>query len=301
MLGLGLGCLFFLVALAGGGYGAWSWVKARGGLPAIQLPAVGGSPSAPGSPPSTAAAQGGLEEAAGTWVVRPGDSNYDEDEPARNRLELTLQGGVLVGTPPGGGSEIRLVSRQGDDFQGEYVEDGAVTAFKGRLQGGRLTLTVEGESVTLVRPSEVGSAPPSSATPEVKPESPGDGEVAWGPGIDPDSIVFRDTGDLDGDGQDEVAAVVADKPGSDPQAEEPRRLAILKSDGSVAFETPSFKEPFRPDLDNLADRPENTAGVHVVQGAGAHPDIRLVFAPASGNFVVFRYDGSTYQVVESGD
>jgi len=38
-----------------------------------------------------------------------------------------------------------------------------------------------------------------------------------------------------------------------------------------------------------------------VKGSGRWPDIRIVFAPASGNFVVFRFDGSTYRAVEAGD
>lgn len=133
--------------------------------------------------------------------------------------------------------------------------------------------------------------PPASADPgPVEEAPPGRGQV-----------LFEDRGDLDGDGREERAQVVALDGTLDPTRAAPRTLRVVKPDGSVVFETEAFEEPFRPDLDELASEPWNRAGIHAVAGAGRWPDLRLVFAPASGNYAVFRYDGTTWQVVESGD
>ncbi len=113
-------------------------------------------------------------------------------------------------------------------------------------------------------------------------------------------MIFEDRGDVDGDGHDEQVQIVAVDGNPECTASAPRRLQIARDDGTTAFQTDVFREPFRPDLDHLADQPWNQAGVHVVAGQGRWPDIRLVFAPASGNYVVFRYNGSTWQVVDEG-
>ncbi len=141
--------------------------------------------------------------------------------------------------------------------------------------------------------------PSPTGTPDENPD-----QVEWGPSqqkpAHADTVLFEDRGDLDGDGQEETVQIVAVDGNPNCTTRTPRKLQILRLDGTTAFQTDSFTEPFLPDLDHLADRPWNRAGVHVVAGKSRYPEVRLVFASASGNYVVFRYDGQTWQVVDAG-
>jgi hypothetical protein len=110
-----------------------------------------------------------------------------------------------------------------------------------------------------------------------------------------------DQADVNGDGRVEQVQIVSSDGNGDPTTSTPRRFRVVDDAGKTLFQTDDFTEPFLPELDHLADHPANHAGIHVVKGSGRWPDIRIVFAPASGNFVVFRFDGSTYRAVEAGD
>lgn len=302
VVGLLVGCLLFLGLLGAGGVGAWWWWTTKGGPPV-----VAGGPDEPSASPSTptsstttpSAAAGDLAELAGTWSIDSQDPNYDPNDSSGQGIPFAMEGGRLVArSPEGDQGELRILSRQGDDLRGEYEEGSTRQPVTGRVDGDRMTLTVEGESITFRRDGGGATV--------IGPRTEGTPEVGWQPEDPPapDFLpVFEDVGDVDGDGSQERVMVVAeDETGlADPTRAAPRRLVVVKSDGTVAFQTDVFQEPFRPDLNELADGPQNYAGVHVTRGGGPYADIRLVFAPASGNFVVFRYDGSTYQIVESGD
>jgi len=152
-------------------------------------------------------------------------------------------------------------------------------------------------------PDEAAPGPVPSPTPSRMPDGDPD-RVEWGPSQQEptpiDTVIFEDRGDLDSDGREEVVQVVAVDGNPSSTTRTPRRLQILRQDGTIAFQTDPFTEPFSPDLDHLADKPWNRAGVHVVPGKSRWPDVRLVFASASGNYVVFRYDGETWQLVDEG-
>lgn len=155
--------------------------------------------------------------------------------------------------------------------------------------------------------SEAPSEPPppldTPAAPPPPPEPPArdPDEVEWGPQAEIPVILFVDQGDVNGDGRVEQVQIVSSDGNGDPTSSTPRRFRVVDDAGKTLFQTDDFTEPFLLDLDHLADHPANRAGIHVVKGSGRWPDIRIVFASASGNFVVFRFDGSTYRAVEAGD
>ncbi|MGI5843128.1 MAG: hypothetical protein ACOX9B_02970 [Candidatus Xenobium sp.] len=140
------------------------------------------------------------------------------------------------------------------------------------------------------------SPPPSPPTPPAQ----GTDQVEWGPKPEIPVILFVDQADVNGDGRIEQVQIISSAGNSDPTVSAPRRFRVVDEAGKTLFQTEEFTEPFLVDLDELADHPANRAGIHVVKGSGRWPDIRIVFASASGNFVVFRFDGSTYQLVETG-
>ena len=168
------------------------------------------------------------------------------------------------------------------------------------------------ESVASTPPDDVASpapevpsepSPPTAAPPATPSEPPArdPDEVEWGPQAEIPVILFMDQADVNGDGRVEQVQIVSSDGNGDPTTSTPRRFRVVDDAGKTLFQTDDFTEPFLPELDHLADHPANHAGIHVVKGSGRWPDIRIVFAPASGNFVVFRFDGSTYRAVEAGD
>lgn len=141
----------------------------------------------------------------------------------------------------------------------------------------------------------LAGADPETGTPRTDPD-----EVEWGPQAGIPVILFEDQGDVNGDGRVEKVQIAASDGNGDPTTATPRRFRVVDESGLTLFQTDEFTEPFLPELDHLADQPWNRAGIHVVKGSGRWPEIRIVFASASGNFVVFRFDGSTYRAVETG-
>lgn len=162
------GCLVVVLLGALVGAGIWYVLDSQGGLPrfgrapAVQTPAPSRAPAL-GTP--TPAQAKNLQELAGVWVLVAGQSSYDEEDPAANRAEFLVEGDRLVARPAeSAGGEIRLLSRRGDDLAGEFAEGKTVRPLTGRVEGERLILTVEGESVTLVR-EEGASATSGSGKP----------------------------------------------------------------------------------------------------------------------------------------
>lgn len=251
-----VGCLLLFFGAGAAALGAWWWLGGGAKNP------LAGSTTA--SPTATASAEpAGLEELAGAWTL--------EDAPEK-QVDLQPRDGRLVATNPSSpGEELRILERRGEEVRGEYRDvDGSTKPFTGSYRDDRITLTIDGETGTLVRP---GAVPPSSP-----------------PGV----VLFQDRGDLDGDGAEETAVIVDEDGTTDPLTPSGRHLEVRDASGRVVYRTETWEVPFRPDLDHLAGGPENTAGVHVVPGSGPHPDIRVVFVPASEDFATWRYDGVQY-------
>lgn len=264
-----VGCLLLFFGAGVTGLGIWWWMG--GG----ERSALSGPPTA--SPESTATATGspqaaGLEELAGTWALDPSDPRARTE--STTRIALEARDGILVARDlSSSGEELRLLELEGEDVRGEYRDaSGRVTPVTGRYEDGRLRLTVEGETGTLVRADALPSPPASPA------------------GV----VLFQDRGDLDGDGTEETVVIVDEAGTTDPVTPSGRHLEVRDASGRAVYRTETWEVPFRPDLDHLAGGPENTAGVHVVPGNGRHPDIRVVFVPASEDFATWRYDGVQY-------
>lgn len=262
-----IGCLLLFFGAGAAGLGAWWWMDrarrtARSGPPTA-------SPEAPATASPDAA---GLQELAGTWALDPSDPRARTD--STTRIALEPRDGILVARDPGSSSEeLRLLERNGQDLRGEYQDaSGRTTPVTGRYEDGRIRLTVEGETGTLVR---ADALPPPPASPT---------------GV----VLFQDRGDLDGDGTEETVVIVDEAGTTDPVTPGARHLEVRDASGRVVYRTETWEVPFRPDLDHLAGGPENTAGVHVVSGKGPHPDIRVVFVPASEDLATWRYDGVQY-------
>ncbi len=139
----------------------------------------------------------------------------------------------------------------------------------------------EGHVVTLIRPSAVVVA----ATPTPEPEPP----------------LFQAEADLNGDGARETVKILALAPGALASSDCDKRMEILDASGAVVFSSPVFQEPFRTDLDDMAENPDQKAGLHVLEGSEGYPVIRVIFVCRSGNFADFQYNGQTYVLVGSGD
>lgn len=114
-------------------------------------------------------------------------------------------------------------------------------------------------------------------------------------------VLYQSQGDLDGDGQPEVARVVSLDGNSAPDSQARKQLQILSSRGDFRFVSEPFEEPFRTDLDHLAEDSQGKAGLHVLKSSSGYPKIRLLFAPCSGNFVDFHYNGQQFELAGMGD
>lgn len=114
------------------------------------------------------------------------------------------------------------------------------------------------------------------------------------------TILYRVQEDLDGDGNLETAQVVALDGNPQPNSNSRKVLRIYAMGGRMSFESEAFEEPFHTDLDHLAEKPEEKAGLWVVKGEG-YPRLRMIFATRSGNYVDYRFDGQNYDLAGMGD
>lgn len=115
-------------------------------------------------------------------------------------------------------------------------------------------------------------------------------------------MLYQVQKDLDGDGQMELARVVSLDGKSAPESQARKQLQILSVRGDLRYVSEPFEEPFRTDLDHLAEGPEGKAGLHVLGGGSSgYPKLRLLFAPCSGNFVDFHYNGQQFELAGMGD
>lgn len=137
--------------------------------------------------------------------------------------------------------------------------------------------------------------PPASLEPDtpVSPTTPSPTPPA-------DVVLYQLERDLNGDRQPESARVVALDRNPEPNSDSRKVLQILDGNGALQFASEPFEEPFHTDLDSIAENADQKCGLHVLEGS-TYPRIRLIFAPRSGNFVDFQFDGHTYVVAEIGD
>ncbi|MBT9584547.1 zinc ribbon domain-containing protein [bacterium] len=115
-----------------------------------------------------------------------------------------------------------------------------------------------------------------------------------------DVVLYHLERDLNGDQQPESARVVALDRNPEPNSDSRKVLQILDGNGVLQFASEAFEEPFHTDLDEIAESADQKSGLHVLEGS-KYPRIRLIFAPRSGNFVDFQFDGLHYVVAEFGD
>jgi hypothetical protein len=278
-----------LVALGLIGWGLRNEDPPLAGSPASASPNGGGS--APATPSASANAPGqpdgpsqNLLAAVGEWTVDPKDPLYSSSDD--NTLSLHREGSQLQGLGPEGAA-LRFWD-QGSAIAGEAADvDGKIWNLRWEWlePGARARMTVSNgqdrHQVTLIRPSaalESASSPPSKG-----------------------ASLFEAHGDLNSDGALETVRVLGLSPAAEANSDVDKQIEIADAGGSVLFRSEVFQEPFRTDLDDMAENPDQKAGLHILQSAQGFPVIRVIFVCRSGNFVDFQFNGQTYEVVTTGN
>lgn len=253
-------------------------------------PAITTSPSAQTSAPPVSpsarpvAASSELLQAVGEWTVDPNDPLYSKSD--SNILSLHSEGAEIKGPGPENG-QFRFWD-QGTAIVGEATDARGKSwrlGWEWLESGARARLSIsdghESQQVTLIRPS--------ATTAVASPLAP------------LNSLLFEARGDVNCDGSTETVRILSLVPGAQAKASSDKQLEILSSDGTVVFASERFKEPFRADLDDTAETPDQKAGLHILEGGGGYPVIRVIFVCRSGNFVDFRYNGHSYELAVVGD
>lgn len=160
-------------------------------------------------------------------------------------------------------------------------------------------------------PPPVELPPPVETPVDVAPPVEGPPPAEDPPGVEiPEEIdipgiefipLFEVRGDLNGDGSPETVKVLPRKAGVKANSNGKKEIVIAASDGTVQYRTPEFTEPFRTDMDDIAQNPGQKVGLHILKGQTRYPLIRVIFVPRSGNFIDLQYDGTTYDVVATGN
>lgn len=225
-----------------------------------------------------------LQLMIGLWSVDPSDPLYQAGRQQENELSLKAEGISIVGSGPDK-SSLHFSWRDGQ-IVGEGKEpDGKTHRLRWQwiLEGqkAKLSVTQQGreQSVTLIKGQvQTVSARPSHAS----------------------DCLYRKQADLNGDGSSETVEVIVLEDNLQPNAATPKVLKILSASGSLLFQSEKFEEPFRTDLDSIAEAPDQVCGLHLIAG-NPYPRIRLIFTPRSGNFVDFGYDGKEFGLAGLGD
>lgn len=257
--------------------------------PPVSSPSPSGQASSPSASPAAAptvpaqAASASLLQASGEWTVDPKDPLYSRSE--SNGLNLHSEGSQLKGVGPENG-QFRFWD-QGSGIVGEATDGSGKTwklSWEWLEPGARARMTVsdgqDSHQVTLIRPSAVIVETVPSPTAELP--------------------LFQTRGDLNGDGSVETVRILSLVPGASADSSSDKRMEILAADGTVVFSSEVFQEPFRTDFDDMAETPEQKAGLHIVEGK-RYPVIRVIFVCRSGNFADFQFNGQTYDLADVGN
>jgi hypothetical protein len=241
----------------------------------------------------------------GEWTVDPKDPLYSRSD--SNALVLHSDGSQLKGVGPEG-AQLRFWE-EGSAVVGEATDvDGKIWKMRWQwLEPGtraRMAVTdgTESHEVTLIRPSAASDTAWPAPPVVVKTATPAPVVVnAARPAPAGEPPLFEVRGDLNSDGAMETVRIVGMVPGAKANSDADKRLEILGIDGDVLFESKIFQAPFRTDLDDIAETPEQKAGLHILESSEGYPVVRVIFVCRSGDFFDLQFDGQAYVVVQYGN
>ncbi|MBM3462224.1 MAG: hypothetical protein FJX76_09000 [Armatimonadetes bacterium] len=118
-----------------------------------------------------------------------------------------------------------------------------------------------------------------------------------------DYILYSRIGDVDADRVAERVVIYSSNP--NPRKGKSVALAVQEKRGGqwrTVFREKSVDHEFHPENNNLAAQTGGMkTGLYIRKTDARYPDIFIVFTPNSGDFFLYRYNGSTYKLLDVGN